>query len=237
MYVVFFTLMQALYPTFFVLYPSLEKSRKVRSVQYTNGVRHAPLWLAYGLFDFIFVLIISLGVTGIMGSHMPWLKHIWIMFPILALYGLAAILLGYLISHLMNGSLKTFLSMAGLSALMFMISAFAFAVGFPYISPFPSGSFLLTKEIVGCSKCASGKDGTSRGYHHIRCQPLPTDCQRLQSRYAESEHHACYLSRWKVDVSWIDLCLRWSDSVPVSAGDGPVPPRCVARGRYPHVPP
>lgn len=128
MYVIWFTLMQALYPTFFVLYPSLEKARKVRSVQYTNGVRHAPLWLAYGLFDFIFVLIISLGITGLMSSQMYWLASIWIMFPILALYGLAAILLGYLLSHFITGSLKTFLAMAGFNVISFMIAAFAFAV-------------------------------------------------------------------------------------------------------------
>ncbi|KAF4469052.1 ABC transporter [Fusarium albosuccineum] len=63
-YVVFFTLLQTIYPAAFVLYPAIEKARKVRALEYANGVRRGPLWVAYGMFDFIFVLAISAGVTA-----------------------------------------------------------------------------------------------------------------------------------------------------------------------------
>ncbi|KAJ3526528.1 hypothetical protein NM208_g7406 [Fusarium decemcellulare] len=131
-YVVFFTLLQTIYPAAFVLYPAIEKGRKVRALEYANGVRRGPLWVAYGIFDFIFVLAISAGVTATISTQLTWNGPIWIMLPILALYGLAAILLGYVISHFVSGPLKSFLAMAGVSALMYAIAAISFAVGSGY---------------------------------------------------------------------------------------------------------
>ncbi|KAH6997790.1 hypothetical protein BKA56DRAFT_536741 [Ilyonectria sp. MPI-CAGE-AT-0026] len=128
-YVVFFTLLQAIYPAAFVLYPAIEKARKVRALEYANGVRRGPLWVAYGLFDFMFVLAISVGVTAIISTQLTWNGPIWVMFPILALYGLAAILLGYVVSHFVSGPLKSFLAVAGVSVLMYGIAAISFAVG------------------------------------------------------------------------------------------------------------
>lgn len=127
-YVVFFTLLQTIYPAAFVLYPAIEKARKVRALEYANGVRRGPLWVAYGMFDFIFVLAISAGVTATISTQLTWNGPIWIMLPILALYGLAAILLGYVISHFVSGPLKSFLAMAGVSVLMYGIAAISFAV-------------------------------------------------------------------------------------------------------------
>lgn len=127
-YVVFFTLLQTLYPAAFVLYPAIEKARKVRALEYANGVRQGPIWVAYGLFDSMFVLVISLAVSAIISSQLPWNGPIWIMFPILALYGFAAILLGYVVAHFTNGPLKSFLAMAGLSLAMYGIAAISFSV-------------------------------------------------------------------------------------------------------------
>ncbi|KAL1842323.1 hypothetical protein VTK73DRAFT_3147 [Phialemonium thermophilum] len=45
------------YPGFFALYPNLERRRHVRGLEYSNGVRTAPLWLAYIAFDFAIVLV------------------------------------------------------------------------------------------------------------------------------------------------------------------------------------
>ncbi|KAI8690854.1 hypothetical protein NCS56_00076900 [Fusarium sp. Ph1] len=131
-YVVFFTLLQTIYPAAFVLYPAIEKARKVRALEYANGVRRGPLWVAYGMFDFIFVLAISAGVTATISTQLTWNGPIWVMLPILALYGLAAILLGYVISHFVSGPLKSFLAMAGVSVLMYGIAAISFAVGSGY---------------------------------------------------------------------------------------------------------
>ncbi|GJC77811.1 hypothetical protein ColLi_00649 [Colletotrichum liriopes] len=74
-------------PMAFALYPSIEKNqKKARAVGYANGVRRASLWIAYTLFDFFFVSIISAAITAHLGSKMPlWTGGTWVMLPILAL--------------------------------------------------------------------------------------------------------------------------------------------------------
>lgn len=128
-YAVFFTLIQAIWPAAFVLYPAIEKSRKVRAIEYANGVRRGPLWLAYGLFDAIFVFVIAVGTSAIMATQLDWWNGpAFIMFPILLLYGMAAVLLGYIISHFVNGPLKSFLATMGIALLMYAVAAIAFSV-------------------------------------------------------------------------------------------------------------
>lgn len=63
--ILYFGLAMSVYPAFFALYPTIERLRKVRALHYSNGIRAAPLWLAYLTFDFCFVLAISAIVTGI----------------------------------------------------------------------------------------------------------------------------------------------------------------------------
>jgi hypothetical protein len=101
----------------------------VRALQYANGVQRAPLWIAYGLFDAIFVLIIAIGCSAIVYTQMNW----WngppmILLPVLLLYGISAVLLGYVISHFVNGALKSFMATAGTNLLSFFIVAIAFSV-------------------------------------------------------------------------------------------------------------
>ncbi len=59
LFVAYFVLVFACYPAFFALYPTVERVRKVRALQYSNGVRPMPLWLAHLLFDAMFVLLVS----------------------------------------------------------------------------------------------------------------------------------------------------------------------------------
>lgn len=129
-YAIFFCLVMAIYPAAFVLYPAMEKSRKVRSIAYANGVRPAPLWVAYGLFDFMFVLVISLVLSIIMSIQITWVGSVWFMLPVMIFYGLAALLLGYIIAHFVNGALKAFLATFGISVLMYVIAAIAFAASY-----------------------------------------------------------------------------------------------------------
>lgn len=63
--ILYFGLAMAVYPAFFSLYPCVERLRKVRALHYSNGIRAGPLWLAYLVFDFLFVLILSAVVIGI----------------------------------------------------------------------------------------------------------------------------------------------------------------------------
>lgn len=63
--ILYFGLAMCVYPAFFALYPTVERLRKVRALHYSNGIRAAPLWLAYLAFDFSFVIVISGICTGI----------------------------------------------------------------------------------------------------------------------------------------------------------------------------
>ena len=66
--ILYLGLAMSVYPAFFALYPTVERLRKVRALHYSNGIRAAPLWLAYLSFDFIFVVLISAVVTGILAG-------------------------------------------------------------------------------------------------------------------------------------------------------------------------
>jgi ABC-type multidrug transport system ATPase subunit len=63
--ILYFGLAMSVYPAFFALYPTVERLRKVRALHYSNGIRAAPLWIAYLMFDFCFVLVISAVTTAI----------------------------------------------------------------------------------------------------------------------------------------------------------------------------
>lgn len=49
----------AMYPAFLILYPTAERLRGIRSMQYSNGVTVTPLWLSYLAFDFLVTLIVA----------------------------------------------------------------------------------------------------------------------------------------------------------------------------------
>ncbi|KAI1088816.1 hypothetical protein F5B19DRAFT_495977 [Rostrohypoxylon terebratum] len=98
-YVTVFCLLQALYPSFFALYPTYERRSQVRALQYSNGIRPFSLLFSYWMFDFMFVLVISAGCTALIANAAPWfgIGYVWF---IQVLYGLAAILFAYLIALL-----------------------------------------------------------------------------------------------------------------------------------------
>lgn len=59
-FILYMSLAMCAYPAFLALYPTLERLRNVKALQYSSGVRPAPLWLAYWMFDAITVIIISI---------------------------------------------------------------------------------------------------------------------------------------------------------------------------------
>lgn len=129
-YAILVTLVQAIYPAGFVIYPALEKARMVRSIQYANGVRRAPLWAAYALFDMAFVLVISVITPVIMMvQNIPWIGQPLIMIPILLFYGTASLIISYAICHFVRGPLKAFMTALLVFVVMYVIAAVAFALG------------------------------------------------------------------------------------------------------------
>ena len=59
----------SVYPGFFALYPTAERTRKVRAMHYSNGILSSSLWAAYALFDFMFIVIISVCATVIWSTQ------------------------------------------------------------------------------------------------------------------------------------------------------------------------
>ncbi|KLU92187.1 hypothetical protein MAPG_11133 [Magnaporthiopsis poae ATCC 64411] len=117
---VYVCLALAAYPGFFSLYPNLERRRQVRGLQYSNGVRQFPLWIAYVGFDFSIVLASSaLAVILFVALSSVWF-YLGYIFPILVLYGLSSILLAYIISIFAKNQLSAYAFTAGFSVIGFL---------------------------------------------------------------------------------------------------------------------
>lgn len=116
---VYFSLLSCLWPALYALYPTIERLRQARALEYSNGVRVAPMWLAHLAFDFVHILVISAISTGLLSignviNHagplptpssppeaalaVPLWYNLPYIFLVLLLYGLAATLLSYVIS-------------------------------------------------------------------------------------------------------------------------------------------
>ena len=66
--VIYTGLAMSAYVGFFALYPTFERLSNIRALHYSNGLRPAPLWLAYSIFDAFFVAIIAIVTTSIFTS-------------------------------------------------------------------------------------------------------------------------------------------------------------------------
>ncbi|KAI1194371.1 hypothetical protein F5X97DRAFT_279436 [Nemania serpens] len=122
----YLSLALAAYPAFFGLYPNVERRRNVRGLQYSNGVRSLPLWFAYTAFDFVFVLVSAAIVTAIFASVSHVWYHVDYLFLILFLYGLASILLSYVISLFCSNQLSTYAFSAAGQAVGFLVYLIAY---------------------------------------------------------------------------------------------------------------
>ncbi|KAG9768783.1 putative ABC transporter, partial [Aureobasidium melanogenum] len=124
--ITYFGLAMAVYPSFFALYPTVERLRNVRGLHYSNGVRSAPLWLAYTAFDFIIVLVTSAVAVIIFRAISDVWYHIEYLFVVFFLYGLASTLLSYVISLFSRSQLAAFAIAAGGQAVMFLLYFIAY---------------------------------------------------------------------------------------------------------------
>jgi ABC-type multidrug transport system ATPase subunit len=115
------------YPAFFSLYPNLERRRMVRGLQYSNGVRPLPLWLAYTAFDFAIVLagaIISIALFAGLAANLWY--HVGYVFLIFILYGLASVLLAYNVSLFSANQLSAYAFTAAGQVVMLLIYLIAY---------------------------------------------------------------------------------------------------------------
>jgi hypothetical protein len=66
--VLYITFAMSAYTAFFALYPTFERLSNIRALHYSNGVRPAPLWLAYWLFDAFFAIIVAVVSVALLAT-------------------------------------------------------------------------------------------------------------------------------------------------------------------------
>ncbi|KJR85200.1 ABC transporter domain containing protein [Sporothrix schenckii 1099-18] len=122
----------AAYPGFFSLYPNLERRRHVRGLEYSNGVRALPLWMAYVGFDLAIVLVSSALMTILFAALSSVWYHVGYLFLIFALYGLASALLAYNISLFSRNQLTAYAFTAAYQAIVFLVYMIAYLATITY---------------------------------------------------------------------------------------------------------
>lgn len=133
--VVYFGLVMAAAPAFFSLYPTLERVRLIRGLEYSNGVRALPLWLAYLLFDFSIVLF-STSMVGIIFAAVA--GDVWYqlgyLYLVLVLYNVTSVLIAYVISLYARTQLSAFAFAAGGQAVLFLVYLVGYLCTITYAS-------------------------------------------------------------------------------------------------------
>lgn len=118
----YFGLAMCAFPAFFALYPNTERRRRVRSLEYSNGVRFYPLWLAYLSFDLAFAMVgIALACGIYSATSGIWYGSVGYLFVVFTLYALASILLGYVVSLFCGSQLSTYAFTTAGQAAFFLI--------------------------------------------------------------------------------------------------------------------
>ncbi|WPH00997.1 Hypothetical protein R9X50_00383100 [Acrodontium crateriforme] len=120
-FILYFGLAMSASVGFFSLYPNMERLRNVRALHYSNGVKAAPLWAAYALFDLLIIVLTS-AITIIIFVAV---SNLWYapgyLFLVFALYGLSATLMSYVVSLFTTSQLATFAFAAGGQCVFFLL--------------------------------------------------------------------------------------------------------------------
>ncbi|KAH6605896.1 abc transporter [Trichoderma cornu-damae] len=146
--VIYMGLALACYPAFFALYPSNERRRFVRGLQYSNGVRPFPLWISYLLFDFSIALVGAAIVAALWAGLSNIWFHIEYVFVVFFLYGLASILVAYFVSLFTKSQLATFAWAAAAQAVFFLAYLIAYVCVVTYVEVSKIDNTLLVCHFV-----------------------------------------------------------------------------------------
>lgn len=132
-WVTIFSLVQALYPAFFSLYPTFERRSQVRALQYSNGIRPFPTIFSYWVFDSFFVIIIAVVCTVLIAPATEWFG-VGYLFIVQALYGFAAVLFSYLVSFVARSQPAAFAFSVLFMAIMYVLSIISLVVRIPIMT-------------------------------------------------------------------------------------------------------
>ncbi|KAH7361831.1 hypothetical protein B0T11DRAFT_240543 [Plectosphaerella cucumerina] len=123
---IYFPIVMGIASAFFGLYPNLERRSHVRGLQYSSGVRSAPLWASHLLFDFsLFAFALILAAAALVASSDMWYAPGYL-FPVFILYGMASILLSYILSLMLTSQFATFAAVMAYNGVGFAIYLIAF---------------------------------------------------------------------------------------------------------------
>ena len=120
LFIIYFALVFCVYPGFFAIYPTRERLRSVRGLQFSNGVRSLPTWLSHLAFDSIFILLISALSTILLSAGTHLWYHVAYLFLVLVLYGTSSTILGYMISLLAKSHLGALAFLVGGQVVMLL---------------------------------------------------------------------------------------------------------------------
>ncbi|KAL2194308.1 hypothetical protein P885DRAFT_43208 [Corynascus similis CBS 632.67] len=141
---VYICLALSAYPAFFSLYPNLERRRQVRGLQYSNGVKPLPLWIAYTGFDFAIVLAGAVITIILFVALAPNLwYHVGYVFLIFTLHGLASIFLAYNVSLFASNQLAAYAFTAAGQVVVFLLYLIAYMCVISYAPVYRIDSLLL----------------------------------------------------------------------------------------------
>ncbi|KAK9245363.1 hypothetical protein V1506DRAFT_538357 [Lipomyces tetrasporus] len=105
---IYFTVALVAFPAFVSIYPASERLRRVKALEFSNGLKALAMWIAYLLFDFAFALLSCVICIGILSSADSALYGLGYFFVVLMFYSLAAILMAYVIAQWTTSVLAAF---------------------------------------------------------------------------------------------------------------------------------
>ncbi|KAM5343548.1 hypothetical protein ACJ41O_012085 [Fusarium nematophilum] len=142
LFITVFGLAMVAYPAFVGLYPTFERVRGIRAMQYSNGVHAVPLWLAYLSFDFLLTLLVSTVATMILGAATETWYFLGYLFTVFLLYGVASTLFSYALSLVAKSQLGLFATASAIQAVIFLLFFIAYMATFTYSDPSDQASTL-----------------------------------------------------------------------------------------------
>lgn len=134
----------AVYPAFLTLYPNIERTRGIRSMQYSNGVSALSTWLAHLGFDFLITLTIGSVVVLILFAASNIWYNLGYLFLVFLLYGISSTLLCYVISLVAQSQLGAFAVAASVQAGAYLVYFITYIVILTYVDPSTQANTLTT---------------------------------------------------------------------------------------------
>ncbi|KAF8971850.1 hypothetical protein BDZ97DRAFT_1650923 [Flammula alnicola] len=129
----FFGAVMAVYPAFYSLYVSRERTSSVQAMQFSNGLTSpVGLWLGHLMFDAISAVLLSTIIIIIFATVSNQFYGLGFLWLNLVLYGVTGALFAYCLSLMVSSPLAAFAIVAGYQFIMFILylSAYLFILTF-----------------------------------------------------------------------------------------------------------